>query len=414
MVEITEETKDSTLCRIRELIAQAETSKTPAMRLVDRYVSWYTPLILMLAGIVLFFTHDLSRAISMLVIACPCTILLSSPTALVAALGAAARLGVMVKSVAALESAARVDTVVFDKTGTLTTGKLALTDIVSIDGVSQEQLLAVAASIEQYSTHPVAKAIVGEAHKRNVALGTATEIEEKPGFGLRGKLDTGVVSAGRHEWCSADGTAAPATDSTASTVWVAHDNHLVGSLRLSDSVKPKAPAVLRELRSGAISHIVMLTGDRRPVAESVGNALGCAVKAEVLPEHKMTEVTKLREEGRVVAVVGDGVNDAPALAAGDVSIAMGAAGSDVAIHSASIVLMNDRLDRIPFVFTLARRVAWTIRQNLIFSVLYILVLLALSASGAIAPVLAVILHSLSSVFIVFNSARLLRVGEKIA
>ncbi len=421
-IEITADAADTTLSRIKELIAGAENSRTPVMRLIDQYAGWYTPVILMLAAIVLFFTRDLNRAISMLIIACPCTILLSSPTALVSALSAAARLGVIIKNVAALESAGTVNAMAFDKTGTLTTGVLTVEKIYPATGLSEEYLLKHIAVAEFSSTHPAARALVGEALKRGWEIKPPESFEEKAGQGVKAQWNNCSVIVGKVKWLTANNVKIPPeyqsdtldgeNDSGDKSVLLAAINgDFAGLLTLNDHIRDDAGIMMRKLRENGINKQVMLSGDRYSAAERVAAELGCEVEAEILPEDKMNRVVAIRERGYKLAVVGDGVNDAPALAAGDVSIAMGAAGSDVAIHSASIVLMNNKLDRIPFIMHLSRRTLSIIRQNLFFSVLYIFILLLLSASGSIPPALAVIMHTASAFLVVFNSARLLREGE---
>jgi Cd2+/Zn2+-exporting ATPase len=416
-IRITSERGDTTLTKIQTLIAQAEENHTPASRLINRYVSWYTPLVLMCAAIVLFFTHDLNRAIAMLIVACPCTIILATPTTFVAALSAAARLGVVIKNLHFLEVANRIDTLVFDKTGTLTTGRLKVTSV-SVNGkFSEDELVALTASLEQYSTHPIAKAVMTEARQRDIEPSVVVDVTETPGFGVQGKLNGSNIAIGRKSWiqeqCPDCPIAVPGVDG-ATSLHVAMANQWIGSLHLADTVRPEAKTVIEELQSHSVKQVVMLTGDHHSAANRIAEQLACEVEAEVMPGQKMARVEAARQKGGVVGVVGDGVNDAPALAAGDVSIAMGAAGSDVAIHSAGIVLMNDQLDRIPFVLKLSHRVVATIRQNLVFSTLFILALFWLSAAGNISPVLAAILHTSSSLFVVFNSARLLRVGEDLS
>jgi Cd2+/Zn2+-exporting ATPase len=371
----------------------------------------------MCAAIVLFFTHDIDRAIAMLIVACPCTIILSTPTAFVAALSASARLGVIIKNLQCLEVADRVDTLIFDKTGTLTTGQLAITSITVNERVNEAELLALTASIEQYSTHPVAKAVMVEAKKRNLTLWDTCDVVEKPGFGIRGRVNGTSMAVGRKIWIEelCPGCAGPETGGHGTTrLYVAQDNHLIGIVHLADTIRPDATNVIHGLQTQSKRQIIMLTGDRQSAANRIAGQLSCDVESEVMPDQKMARVQEARRRGAVVGVVGDGVNDAPALAAGDVSIAMGAAGSDVAIHSAGIILMNNKLDRIPFVLELSRRVVATIRQNLAFSTLFILALFWLSAGGMISPVLGAILHASSSLFVVFNSAHLLRVGEALS
>lgn len=417
-IRITVEGRDTTLSKIQSLIEQAQTNRTPVSRMINRYVSWYTPVVLMCAAIVLFFTRDINRAIAMLIVACPCTIILSTPTAFVAALSAAARLGVIIKNLNSLETANRVDTLIFDKTGTLTTGQLAVTSVVTLNGNdSDADLVTLAAAVEQYSSHPAAKAVLTEARRRDVTIPSATNVEEKPGFGIRGDVNGHTVAVGRRAWID---QLAPAScpgacgSEEATRLYVTQSGRLIGAFRLADSLRPEAGTVIAALQSTSSRRVMMLTGDRRGAAERVAAELSCAVEAEVMPAQKMMRVEETRRSGAVVAVVGDGVNDGPALAAGDVSIAMGAAGSDVAIHSAGIILMNDRLDRIPFILDLSRSVVATIRQNLAFSTLFIAGLFWLSAAGSISPVLAAVLHTSSSLFVVFNSARLLRVGEELS
>ncbi|WP_419661144.1 CadA: predicted cadmium-transporting ATPase [Desulfosarcina variabilis str. Montpellier] len=420
IIQITAAVDDSTLSKIQTLISQAETNRTPVSRLINRYVAWYTPIVLMCAAIVLFFTHDIDRAISMLIVACPCTIILSTPTALVAAMSAAARLGVIIKDLDALEVANRISTLIFDKTGTLTTGVLTVVGI-SVNGrVSETELLALAAGVEQYSTHPVASALMAEAVNREVPPLNAQQVKEEPGCGIQGIINGRRVAVGRKNWIDQHCSKCIAERSTGQTasgttrLYVAQEKHLIGTVDLADTLRPDAPAVIRDLKADSSRQVIMLTGDRQSAADRIAEHLACDVEAQVLPDQKMARVEAAHRRGAVVGVVGDGINDGPALAAGDVSIAMGAAGSEVAIHSAGIILMNNRLNRVPFILELSRRVVATIRQNLVFSTTFIIAVFFLSAGGMISPVLAAILHTGSSLFVVFNSARLLRVGEAIS
>ncbi len=407
-IEVTHTEEDSTLAKIKELIMEAENSRSPGMQIIDRYANYYTPMILMIAALVLFFTRDINRAVSILIIACPCTILLSIPSVKVAALSAAAGMGVIIKNISILELAGKITTVVFDKTGTLTTGVLSVVDLNPAEGVSSDELLSCAATVEFNSRHPVAAAVVGEAKSRNLPLAECTGFEEVPGYGVRGNdILCGNAKYLRQHGMSIDDTETPAG---LSVLYVVKGGRLIGNIMLADKLRPDAQSALCSLRETGVSRIVMLTGDRIHAARGVAAELGCDVEAEMLPADKMSSVNTLRRNGEVVAVVGDGVNDAPALAASDVAIAMGAAGSDVAIHSASIILLNNKLDRIGFILRLARHANAIMRQNLIFSVSYIVLLMFLSAAGAIHPVLAVILHTASALFVIFNSSRLFREG----
>ncbi|MGE3181831.1 MAG: heavy metal translocating P-type ATPase, partial [Phycisphaerae bacterium] len=417
-IEITKAGKDTTLGKVQEMILQAERTRTPIMRLVDKYAAWYTPVMLMLAGIVLLATKDMNRAISMLLIACPCAIILATPTALVAALGAAARLGVLIKNVTDLEVAKNLTAIVFDKTGTLTTGRLNVTRLKPIEGVDAAELLQAACSAEQNSKHPVAKAILAVARKANVEPEVSTAAEEVTGRGVRATVEGQEILVGRKDWIEEQGVGLDALDlentEGLSLLFVARNKQPLGWIGLEDKTRTDASHAMDTLRNQGIKNLVMVTGDRWSVARKVAKEMHCTdVQAEVLPGEKLAMVDQLKGQGHTVAVVGDGVNDAPALAAGNISIAMGAAGSDVAIHSASIALMNNNLNRIPFLVRLSRTAVAVIRQNLVFGVCYVALLLILSAAGYVHPVVAAFLHAASSIIVVFNSARLIRAGEDV-
>lgn len=416
-IEITRAGEDTTLGKVQQLILEAQRTRTPVMRLIDCYANWYTPTVLMLAGIVLFFTRDIGRAIAMVVIACPCAIILSGPTAVVAALGAAARLGVLIKNVVDLETARDLTAVVFDKTGTLTTGELTVSKLNPVADRDEDALLQAAAAAEQSSKHPVAKAVVEYATRRGLkAPASPDNFEEEAGKGVRAVIQGREILVGRAPWLAEQGLDVSTIDTAdsegLSVLYVTEGGEPLGWIGLEDRTRPDAAKATDALREDGVKKVVMVTGDRWSVAKRVAADLHCTdVQAEVLPHEKLELVALLKAEGHTVAVVGDGVNDAPALAAGDISVAMGAAGSDVAIHSASIALMNNELNRIPFLLHLSRHTVNVIRQNLLFSISYIALLLALSAAGYVHPVMAVLLHTGSAIAVIFNSARLVREGE---
>lgn len=418
-VRITKSGHDTTLGRVKDLILQAERTKIPVMRLIERYVRWYTPTILMVAGITWFFQEDPRIFIAMLVVACPCAFILASPTAMVAALSAAARLGVLVKNVADLETARNLTGIVFDKTGTLTTGSLSVTKLTPATGVDGAELLRVAAAAEQHSKHPVARAIFDVAKRAKLSLGRTEGFEEVSGRGVRVNVDGQEVLVGRESWVAERGVDLSETDTAGSEglslLFVARGGKVLGWIGLEDKTRPDAARAMDDLRALNIKKLVMVTGDRWSVARRVAAEMHCTdVQAEVLPAQKLELVDSLKHQGHTVAVIGDGVNDAPALAAGDISIAMGAAGSDVAIHSASIALMNNQLNRIPFLVRLSRKTFGVIRQNVFFSIGYVIVLEALLVAdvfGHANIIVALVAHLLSSFVVVFNSARLVREGE---
>jgi Cd2+/Zn2+-exporting ATPase len=399
-VRVTRAGEDTTLGKVQRLILQAEASRIPIMRLIDRYAGWYTPVVLMLSGIVLYFTKDITRPITMLIVACPCAIILAVPTVMVAALSCAARLGILVKNVQNLEIARTLTAVVFDKTGTLTTGELTLTRMKPLHQTDAADLLMTAASVESLSKHPVAQAVVAKAHQAHVRLLEATDFREVPGQGVSARVDGQLIRVGRRSWLEAQGVdtsilAKPdATEPEGlSTLHVARNGRIIGWMGLEDRARPEAKAAMEELRELGVKHLIMVTGDRWSVARRVAAEMGCSeVQAEVLPQDKLVLVDSLRSQGHRVAVVGDGVNDAPALAAGDLSVAMGAAGSDVAINSASVALMNNDLQRLPFLIRLSRKAVQVVHQNLMFGVFFITVSLILSGMGTITPIFGAALH----------------------
>ena len=430
-IEVLKAGADTLLGRVKDLILQAERTRTPIMRLVDQYAVWYTPTVLMLVGVVLFFAlrsdpdTAFSRAIAMLVVACPSALILATPTAMVAGLSAAARLGVLVKSVVTLEAARNLTAIVFDKTGTLTTGILSVSRLAPVEGVEPAELLRLAAIAEQDSRHPVARAVTEMARRANLALERPDAFEEIAGRGVVATLGDERILVGRASWLAdPEGGLDPAEASAIgriqasdeadglSVLYVVRDGRLAGWIGLEDNARPEAAEAVDRLKQLGLQRLVILTGDRTSVARRVAEQMHFSeFKAEVLPHEKLEMVDELKARGHRVAVIGDGVNDAPALAAGDISIAMGAAGSDVAIHSASIALLNSNLSRIPFLIELSRRTIAVIRQNMAIGVLFIVVFLALAGAGYVSPVTAALVHVASGLIVIFNSARLVRCGE---
>ena len=420
-VTVTRVGEDTTIGRVRDLILAAEKTRLPLMRIMDRYLGYYTPAVLMVVALVWFFTNDWNRVVSLLVIACPCALILATPTAMVAALSASARLGILVKNVADLEGASRINAAVFDKTGTLTTGQLGVVRLAPAEGVAPADLLLAAASAERYSKHPAALALGTLAQTTGLALEEATEFHEESGQGVRAHVQDQPVFSGRASWLRANGISptelerddAGGTEGL-SVIFVAQAGRYLGWIGLQDQVRPGATEALQELKELGIKRIAMITGDRKAVAASVAEQIGCReFEAECLPAHKVEFVNRVKKEGYRVAFVGDGVNDAPALAAGDTGIAMGAAGSDVAIHSASVALMNNDLQRLPFLIRLSRMARHVVFQNIAVGGLFILGGLIFSGLGKLNPIVATLLHNAGSLIVVFNSARLIRAGEEL-
>lgn len=420
-VRVTRAGQDTTLGRVRELILAAEKTKLPIMKIVDQYMGFYTPLVLVIGGLVWAFTHDWNRVISVLIVACPCAFILATPTAMVAALSAAARLGILIKNVADIELAARINAFVFDKTGTITTGELTVSRLSPRQGVRPAELLYFAAAAEKFSNHPTAKALQRLAAEVGLQVPDPVDFTEAAGRGVRARVDGATIMVGRAQWLREQGiTGGPAdpVDLTETEGWslifVARDGEYLGWIGLQDKTRAEAKEAIAELRQNGVRRIALISGDRQPVTSRVGREVGVdEAVGECLPQNKVEFVQKMRERGYRVAVVGDGVNDAPALAAGDMGVAMGAAGSEVAIHSATIALMNNDLKRLPFLVRLSRSTRSVINQNFLFGVLFIIGGLVLASFGYLNPIVAALLHNIGSLIVIFNSARLVRKGEEL-
>jgi Cd2+/Zn2+-exporting ATPase len=420
-ITVTKAGKDTTLGKVQSLIMQAEQTKIPIMRIIDRYVKWYTPTILMIAGIVLFFTRDMNRAITILVVSCPCALILATPTAMVAAISASARLGILIKNVADLEIAGKITAMVFDKTGTVTTGRLYVTKLTPAEGVEPAELLTEAASAEQMSKHPAARALHEVAREANLSLPATDNFEETPGKGVTATVDSARIMVGRDTFLKENNIDISNVSDPAlheeqgfSTLYVAKDSKCIGWIGLQDKTRPEAQHAIKELLDIGVKRVTMLTGDRSEVASRVAAELACTdYKAHCLPQDKLAIVEQIKQDGHTVVVVGDGINDAPALAAGDLGIAMGAAGSDVAINSASIALMSDDLTRLPFLVRLSKKTGRVIYQNLGFGIIFIILGIAAGAAAWLPAAYAAVLHFVGSLIVVFNSARLVRYGEEL-
>jgi Cd2+/Zn2+-exporting ATPase len=425
-VKVTRAGQDTTLGRVRELILAAEKTKLPIMRLIDQYMVYYTPLVLAIAALVWAFTtgslnEKLNRVIAVLVVSCPCAFILATPTAMVAALSAAARLGILIKNVSDIELAARINAFVFDKTGTLTTGKLAVSRLAPAEGTQPAELLRLAASAEKYSNHPTAKALAQLAREATVPLAEPQNFAETAGRGIQAQVDGATIVVGRAQWLKDNGVSEDLMKSVDlnetegfSLIFVARNGHFIGWLGLQDQTRSEAREALADLKQAGVRRVSMVSGDRQAVATRVAREIACEeAVGECLPQNKVEFVRQIKARGYRVAVVGDGVNDAPALAAGDIGIAMGAAGSEVAIHSATIALMNNDLRRLPFLVRLSRSTRAVINQNFLVGVFFILGGLTLASFGYLNPIIAAIMHNLGSFIVIFNSARLVRQGEEL-
>lgn len=416
-VKVTRLGGDTTLGKVQDMILAAERSKTPIVRLIDKYAAYYTPLILMLAIITWWLSGgQMDRVITLLVISCPCAVVLATPTTVVAAVAAAARLGILIKNISHLELAAKIRAFVFDKTGTLTEGELSVAKLGPAEGVEPAELLLIASTLEAHSNHPTALAIQKLAREVGIEPKDVSDFKETPGTGVEGLINGKRSLVGRAIWLERFGIALPEIAQTdtkgMSVVYVASEGKLCGWIGFRDKIRAESAEAIKRLKEIGIKHCAMVTGDRETVAESVAAKLEIdEFKGDCLPQGKVAYIEEVRKNS-LVAFVGDGVNDAPALAAGDLGIAMGAIGSDIAINSASIALMTNDLRRLPLLVQLSRRTNTITNQNLAFGLLFVICGIVLSVFGLMAPIAAAVLHTLSTLIIIFNSARLLRSGEE--
>lgn len=405
--------------RIITRVEEAQHDRAPIQTVGENFSRRFVPTSFVVSAITLAITGDVRRAMTMLLIACPCAVGLATPTAISAAIGNGARRGILIKGGSHLEQAGRIDAIVFDKTGTLTVGRPIVTNIVAMHSDWQpEQVLAYAASSEIHSRHPLAEAVIRSTEERHISIPPHEECEALVGLGMRTRADGRTLLLGSPSLVQSERVKV----SKKAKAWVdklrrqaetplllAVDGTLVGLISLRDEVRPEAAEVLNKLRANGIRRIVMLTGDHPDIAQVVAGELGIDEwRAEVMPEDKLEVVRGLQGEGFVVGMVGDGINDAPALAAADIGIAMGLAGTDVAVETADVALANDDLHRLLDIRDLGARAVDVIRENYGMSIAVNAVGLIIGAGGALSPVLAAILHNASSVAVVANSSRLIR------
>ncbi len=407
---------ETTLGQVRRMVEEAQQEKAPIERVLDRYAKFYTPIALVLAAALWIITGDASRAITMMIVFCPCVMVLATPTALVASIGNAALRGSLVKKGATIEAMDTIDTVCFDKTGTLTHGEPRLLQTIVLNGLASSELLRLAASAEKFSEHPLGQEIVNAASAERLAVQDPELFDALPGLGVRAQAQGRSVLIGRPNLLADQGIAiteqlrAQADELSApgaTVVGVAIDGQPAGLLVFQDALRPDAKAVVARLNELG-TRTVLITGDNESTAERIAAELGITeIHAEVLPAGKAEIVKELQAQGRRVAFVGDGVNDGPALAVADVGIAMGRGGTDLAIETADISLLADELSRLPHLLDLSREALKAIRQNLAFSLGVLGVAVVLTVLGILTPISGALLHELSSIPVIANSARLI-------
>ncbi len=423
-VRVTRAADESTLARLIHLVEEARDHRTaPVVRTADKYARFFLPAILAAAGAVYFLSSDFDtaervrRAVAVLIVGCPCALILATPAAMVAAIGGLARRGLLVRGGQVVQAASEIDTVVFDKTGTLTTGEFNIVEIVPAEGREESEALALGAAAEAGSDHPLAKVIVEAAAERGLAAGAPTEAKIVPGRGAQCVREGRTIRAGNEAFLAEQGIEGlqPYLDAAdragATAVLVASDAEFVGAILLRDTPRQGAHDAIHAIEDLGVANVVLLTGDRRKAADAIAREVGIAhVEAELLPEQKLDRIRQLQIQGRKVAMIGDGVNDAPALAAADVGVAVAGSGADIAAEAADAVDLNREIAKLPKLFAVSQNAVATVWQNIIlFAGVINVAAVYVAGKGWMGPVLAAGVHQISSIFVMLNSVRLLRV-----
>jgi len=426
-IQVTHLTADNTLSRVMNLVAEAQSQQSPTQQFADRFTSRFVPLVFIVTALLIILppllnllplSESFYRGMLLLVAASPCALAIGTPAAVLAGIAQAARNGVLIKGGVHLENLGQLNAIAFDKTGTITSGQFNVTDIVPMNGTTPEMLLQTAAAVEQQSNHPLAQAVVRAAQEKQLSLPNASGLENIAGRGVRSVLNGQTVLIGSPKlFDQASGimlsddvlTKVSALESSGrSAMIVAKGGTVQGILGLADAPRPFVAEVMRSLRELGIRHLVMLTGDNQKVAKDIAAQVGLTdVQAELLPEDKLTTIKQLKQQYEAIAMVGDGVNDAPALASATVGIAMGGAGTAVALETADVALMADDLQKLPFAVGLSRASRQIIQQNLIISMGVIVLLILSSVLGLVALGFVVVLHEGSTLVVVGNALRLL-------
>jgi Cd2+/Zn2+-exporting ATPase len=415
-VEVTAIGEESTYGKIIKMIEEAEEHKAPIERAADRYAKYFTPIILGLGVVVYIFTGSLLRVAALWVIACPCSLTLATPMAVVASIGNSARKGILIRNGESLERLSSIDVLAFDKTGTITTGH---PEVVAIKGFDSEAsvVLGVAATAEKRSEHPLAQAILKKAGEEGVNVDDPQSLVMEPGLGVQAETKAGIILVGNDKLLAKNGVKltkealdySSSVESNRTLIYVARGGRLLGAIEVADIVRGDLVGTFKETKR-YVKKTIMLTGDNESVAKTIGEQVGVdEVFFNLLPEQKVEKIKELKAQGYKVAMIGDGVNDAPALATSDVGIAMGLRGTDVAIETAGVVLATDDLKRIPKLLRIGTSTMTVIKQNLVFAMAVNVIGIGLSTTGIIPPLVASIIHESNALIVMLNSLRLLGV-----
>ncbi|MCP3896203.1 MULTISPECIES: cation-translocating P-type ATPase [Bacteroidales] len=415
-IEATKVGKDSSLQKMVDMVKSAENKKAPMERIVDKWATWLVPIALLIAILAYFFTGDIVRAVTVLVVFCPCALVLATPTSVIAAIGQATKHGVLIKSGEALEAMGKVNSVTFDKTGTLTYGKLEISDLLMFsDDMNERDLLSLIASAELRSEHPLGKAVVKYARDKGIDVREPSTFEMIPGKGLKAVIDEHEVICSNTALLQENGIQIEdkVTDSLQNirqegkaSILVALNGKCVGLVALSDVIRPDAKEMVGKLQKMG-TEVILLTGDNKQAASYFAEQAGIdTIYAELLPGQKVEQIEILQQEGRKVCMIGDGVNDAPALKTADVGVAMGSMGSDIAIEAADIALMGDEISKIPYLKKLSNSTLSTIKFNITLSMVINFVAIGMSLMGWLNPITGALVHNAGSVLVVLNAALL--------
>jgi len=417
-VKATKVGEDTSLAKLIKLVKESESKKAPVVRLTDWVATIIVPLAVAASLVTYFLTHDIIRMVTILVVFCPCALVLATPTAIMAGIGNASRKGILIKSGEALENVGRVETMAFDKTGTITHGKPEVIDVISfnVDYVSEE-ILQVAAVAEKFSEHPLGQAVYRKAKEESITLVDPERFKVELGQGVEARVDNEMVLVGNQKLLSnhqitvnqQQGDVIRAHENPGRTVLiVALGNSVIGIITIADKIKGESRETIQELKEMGIKEVFLLTGDNQITAASIAKEIGAdKVYFQQLPGDKVRVIEERIIKGEKVCMIGDGINDAPALARSNVGVAMGALGSDVAIESADVALMSDDLSKIPELIHLSRKVRATINVNIVVPILINFIAILLAGFGIIGPVAGALIHNLGSVLVVANSSRLI-------
>jgi Cd2+/Zn2+-exporting ATPase len=409
--------EDTTLSRIVHLVQEAQGTRAPIQNLADRFTAWFLPVVVLLAVIAFAISGDVKVAVSVLLVACPCAFAIATPTAVTAGVSNMARKAVLIKGGIFLELGHKITHLLVDKTGTFTFGRPKVEGIIAFGGRSEEDILRMACIAEKYSEHPLARSILAAGKERKLDIPDPDHFASATGMGVEARWNNAKILVGKQAFLQEAGVSIVShfereitkqSEQGCTAVLVAHNDEVIGLLAIADEIRPEIPEAIRLLKTMGVERITMLTGDHPRVAEAVAKAIGVDdFRAELLPEQKQEFVKTLQADGHVVGMIGDGMNDAPALALADVGIAMGAAGTDVAIETADVTLMNDDISGVVDFMWMSAKVLRRIKLNILFSMIYNVIGLTLGVMGMMTPIIAVIFQEAGCVTVVFSSTLLL-------